>query len=169
MDAYHEICVPKIGEPTTSWCLISRTVGTNAMVDHWSFSLQAAINRSHSSLHIPAVCCMVCWRLITAIWIYSHSIACCFLFLLPSVLQMIVQIATCVLFSVAASAASRWTNWCVCCCCVPLSAALDAAPVDRLISHPLSPCWGVSVALICYCGIEQEDDNEMKWEVLRNK
>ena len=68
----------------------------------------------------------------------------------------------------AALAASRWTNWYLCSCCVPMSDVLDEAPIDRLDSEPPLPCRGVCLAMIWWCGIGVEDEHEMKWEVLWN-
>ena len=76
--------------------------------------------------------------------------------------------ATSVMCSVAVLAASQWTNWCLRCCGAPASVTSDAAPINPLGSDPRSPCCGVFVDMICCCGIGEEDDNEKKWEVLRN-
>jgi len=49
--------------------------------------------------------------------------------LLP-VLKMIFKCASCVMGLVAASAASRWTNWYLRSCCVPISDVFDEAPAN---------------------------------------
>jgi len=46
-------------------------------------------------------------------------------------------------------------------------ADVDEVPIECLDSNPLSPYRGVSVAMIRWCGIGEEDDNEKMWEVLR--
>jgi len=152
---------------TTTWCSTSRTMQKNASVDHGGFSLQVAMNWSHSSLLTPTVHYTVSWRQFTSIWILSHPTACCFLFLLLPVLETIFKCASWVICLVAALTASRWTNWCLCSCCVPMIAVFDVAPANRLDIDPLSPCWGGCVSMICWCGIGEEDDNEKKWEALR--
>jgi len=133
----------------------------------WRFLLSAAINWPGSSLRTPAVHYTVNWRLFTSIWIYSHPTECCFSFLLLPALRMIFKCAFWVICLVAALVASRWTNWCLRFCCVPMSDALDVAHANRLDLDPLSPGWGGCVSMICWCGIWEEDDNEKKWEVLR--
>jgi len=75
--------------------------------------------------------------------------------------------ASWVIFLVAASAASRWTNWCLHCCCVPISDVFNVAPANRLDFDPLAAGWGGCVSIICWCGIGEKDDKEEKWEVLR--
>ena len=158
---------PKIPEITTSWCSISRTVRTNALVDHGGFPLWAARNWSCSSWRTPAAWYMVNWRPLTMVWIYSQPTACCFLFVLLPVLLMILKCASRVIFLVAALAASRWTNCCLCSCCVPISDKFVKAPANRLDSDPLGPGWGHGVSMICWCGIAEEDEYKKKWEVLR--
>jgi len=65
-------------------------------------------------------------------------------------------------------AASQCTNSYLRSCCVSMSDKLNETSVGRLDSDPVSPGWGVCVSMIWWCGIEEEDDNEMKYEVLRN-
>jgi len=50
---------------------------------------------------------------------------------------------------------------------VPISVVFDEAPANRLDLDPFGPGGGGCVSMICWCGIEDEDDNEKKWEVLR--
>jgi len=151
----------------TSWCSISRTVRTNAFVDHGSFPLGAAMNLLRSSLRAPAVCYMVNWPPIASIWIYSHPTACCFIFLLLQVLRIIFKCASWVICLVAASAASRWTNLCLRSCCVPRMSVVDVTPTNRPVFDPLSPGGRGYLSMMCWCGIGEEDDNERKWEALR--
>jgi len=155
-------------ELTTSWCSISRTVRTKAFINHGGFPLRAARYWSCSSLRIPAVHYSINWQPSTIIWTYSHPIVCCFLFILLLVLRTIFKCASWVMFSVATLAASQCTNWCLRRCCVPWSDALNEAPVVSLDSDLLSPVWGVCVVMTCWCGKGEEDDNQKKWEVLRN-
>ena len=157
----------KIPELTTSWCSISCTMRTNAFVDHGGLALRAAINWSRSSLHTPAVHYILSWLPSISIWSYSHPIACCCLLLLHLVLRTIFRCATWAILSVAAIAASWWTNWCLHCSCVPARGALDDAPIVRLDSDCITLGWGHFEAMTCCCGKDEEDDNE-KWKVLRN-
>jgi len=156
----------KIPELTTSWCSILQTVRTNAFVDHAGFRLQAAINSLRSSLRRPAVQYTVNWPPIASIWLHSHPTACCFLFFLLSVLPTIFKCAFWVKCLVAALAASRWTNLCLCYCCVPGISVLDVAPANLPVFDPLSPGGGGCVSMMCWCGIGEDDDNERKWEAL---
>jgi len=149
------------------WCSISRTVQTNVMVEHGGFPLWVVINWSRSSRRIPAAWYTVNWWLLTTVWIYSHTAACCFLFVLLPVLGMIFKCASWVILLVAALAASRWTNWWLHSCCVPISDLFVKTPANRLDSDPLGTGWGGCVFMICWCGIAEEDDNEKMWEVLR--
>jgi len=158
----------KIPELTTSWCSISQTVRTNALLDHGGFPFRAEINWLWSFVCIPSVHYTVSWPSFTVIWIYSHLIACYFLFLLFPVLHTIFKCACCVILLVAALAALRWTHCCLHCCCVQESHVLGVTPVDRPGSVPFSPGSGVCVAMIRWCRIGEEDDNKKKWEVLRN-
>jgi len=68
---------------------------------------------------------------------------------------------------VAALAMSRQTNWSLCCSCFSVGGVLDDWPLSLLGSDQLVPGWGVSVAVICWNGKDVEDNNEIKWEVLR--
>ena len=154
-------------ELTTSWCSTACPVRTNALVNHGGFALGAAMNWSQSSLCIPAVHYVVSWWS-TTIWVYSHPIGCCFVFLLHVVLWTICKCEYWVIFLVAVLASLWLTDWYRHCCCVPARDALDEAPIGWLDSDPLTPCWGVFVAMICWCGRGDEDDNEKKWDVLRN-
>jgi len=157
-----------IAELTLLWSLISRMVPTNALVEHGGFHLQAAILWSHSSLCTPDVHYIVSWWPSTLKWIDSHLIECLFLYLLLLGLQTFWKCTFWGIFWVTALAALRWTNWCLHCYFVPAGGALNEAPVGRLDSDRLTPCWGVCGAIICRCGRGEADDNEKKWEVLRN-
>jgi len=157
----------KIPELTTSWCSISRTVWTNAFVNHGGFQLRAAINPLSSSLRTPAVRYAVNWPPIASIWIHSHPTAGCFLFFLLPVLRMIFKCASWVICLVVALAVSRWTNLCLHSCCVPRICVLDVAPANLPVFDPHSPGGGGCVSMMCWCGIGEEDDNERKWEALR--
>jgi len=155
-------------EQRPSWRLISPTVWINVLVDHSGFPLLAEINCSHSSLHTPALHYIVRWRPAATIRIYSHSISCCFLCLLLLVLRMICNWESQVIFAEAALAVLRWTTWCMRCCLVSAGGTLDRVPGDWLDSDLLPDGWGCCGAMICCCGKGEEDDNEKKWEVLRN-
>jgi len=50
---------------------------------------------------------------------------------------------------------------------VPISDVFEVSPASRLDFDPLAACWGDCVSMMCWCEIEEEDDNEKKWEVLR--
>jgi len=123
----------KTQDLATSWCSISRSVLTEAFIDHGGFRLCAVIDWSHSSsLHTHTVRYMVNWRLITMICIYLHPIACCFWFLLLPALWTIFKCTSEGIFLVAASAALWWTNWCLHSRCVPMSDIFDIAPAKQL-------------------------------------
>jgi len=68
----------------------------------------------------------------------------------------------------AALAASQWTLWCLHAYCVQMSDVFVESPANQLDLDPLSPGWGGCVSTIGWCGIEDKDDNEKKWEVVRN-
>jgi len=72
-------------ELTESWCFISRTLRTNALVDHGDFPLRAAVNWPQSSLHTPAVHYIISRRPSTSAQINVYLITCCFIFLLLTV------------------------------------------------------------------------------------
>jgi len=155
-------------ELSASWCSISRSVRTNALVNRGGFPLPAAIYWSRSSLRIPADHYAINWRPSTMIRTYLHPVACCFLFLLLPVLGTIFKCASRAIFWVATLAASRWTNCCQRCCCVHSSDAVYEEPVVSLDSDLLSLSSGICLAMNCWCGKGEEDDNQKKWEVLRN-
>jgi len=142
----------KIPELNPLSCVISRTVPPNALVDHGGFPLQAMIHCSRSSLCTLAEHHIGSWPSSTSIWIDSHPIAYFFSFLLHLVLRTVFKCVAWVIFSVATIAASRWTNHCLCCCCVSPVGALVVVPVVRLDSAPIAPGWSVSVAMTCSCG-----------------
>jgi len=88
-------------------------VWTTALVDHGGFPLQVAIHWSRSSFRTPAVCFIISWQLSTSIGLYSHPIACCFLFLQLPILRTILNCVSWVIFLVAGCAELRWTKWCL--------------------------------------------------------
>jgi len=139
----------RIPELTTSWCSISPTVRTNACADHGCFLLQAATSWSRSSLRTSTVRYTINSRRFTMICICLHPTACCFLFLLLPVLWTIFKWASWVIFLVAASAASRWTCWCLHCCCFPMSDVFDVSPANRLDFDPLAAGWDDCDSVIC--------------------
>ena len=94
-------------------------------------------------------------------------ITCCFLLFLRAVLHTFSHCESCVLFSVAAIAASWWTSSCLHCCCVAASGAFDKAPVVQLDSDLIAPGRCVFGDTTCCCGKGETDDTK-KWEVLRN-
>jgi hypothetical protein len=51
---------------------------------------------------------------------------------------------------------------------VPLCDVAAETAIVRLDSDPVTPGGVVSVCMSWWCGIGEEDDNEKKWEVLRN-
>ena len=158
----------EISELRRSRCFNSRTLRTDTTVDHGRFPLRAEMNWSRSSLRITAVYYLVSWPSFTVIWIYWHPTVCCVLLLLFPVLQKIIKSASSVIFLVAAFAALRWTHWYLCSSCVPECDVLVITPDDPPGSVPFSPGGGVCVAINCWCRIGEDDDNEKKWEVVRN-
>jgi len=157
----------KIPDLTTSWCLMSQTVRINTIVDHGGFLLRVEMNWSRSSLRTSGECYMVNWRPFTSILIYSHPIACCFLFLLQQVLWTILKCASWVIYFVAALAASCWTRWCRHSCCVPRIPVFDVPPTSPLEFNLLSRGGDGCASLMCWCGIGAQDDKEKKWDILR--
>jgi len=141
-----------IPELTSSWCSIPRTVQTTAVVDHGGFPWWEVINWSHSNLCKPVAWCTGNLYLLTTVCINSHPTACCFFFVLLPMLRMIYQCASWVIFWVAALAVSRWTNWCLYSCCVPMSDVFEEAPANRLNLDLLGPGWGDCVYMVC--GVE---------------
>jgi len=144
-----------IPELTTPCSLILRTMRTNASLDHGGVPVRAAINWPCSSLRTPAAGYIISWLPATSIVLYSHPIACYFLFLVLPVLLTIFNCASRVIFSVTTFAASQWAEWCLRCSWVSVVGKLDEVPVILLDSVPLSPCWGVCAAMICCCGSEE--------------
>jgi len=157
-----------ITELTTSWCAISRTLQMKALDHHGGCPLRMVINWSCNSLSTPALNCIISGQPFTMIWIYLHPTVCFFVFVLFPVLRTIFKTASWVLFLVASLAESRCTNWCLHSCCVPMRDVFNESPANRLDFDPLVPGCGGCVSIICCCGIGEEDDNEKKWEVLRN-
>jgi hypothetical protein len=157
----------KIPELITSWFSISRTVRTIAFLDHGGFPLRAAMNSFRSSLRTAAIRYGLKWPPIAWKWIHSHPSTYCFLYLLLPVLRTIFKCASWVICMVAALAASRWTTLCLHSCCVPRICIVDVAPANLPVFDPLSPGGGGCVFMMCWCGIEENNDNERKWEALR--
>ena len=152
---------------TTSWCWICQTVGTNALVDQGGLPIKPAINLLCSSLRTLAAHYMVNQPPFASIWMYSHPAACCFWFLPLPVWRTIFKFASWVIWLVAALAASLWTNLGPGCCCVPRIEVFDVVPAKLPIFDALSPGGGDCVCMMWWCGLEDEDDNERKWEALR--
>jgi len=158
----------KIPVLNSSQCSISRTVQKIAMLDDRDFSLQAAINWMHSSLHTPTARDMVYWCTFTMICIFSPPTAWWLLFFtVVPVIRTIFQCRSWVIWLVAALAASRWPNWCLHYRCVPMSDVYDIAPSNRLDLDPLSVGWSCCVSMIKGSGIGEDDNNEKMWVILR--
>ena len=98
----------------------------------------------------------------------SHPITCRILFLLLPVGGSIFECASMVILLVASLAVSRWTNCCLHCSCIAVGGVLDEAPAIQLNSDPVAHCCVLCGAMICWCGKDEEDDNEKMWDVLRN-
>jgi len=156
-----------IPELRISWCSILRTEWSNALVDLGGFQLLAGINWSHRARCTPAVYCRVTWQPFTTVWIYSHPPACCFIFVLLPVLRTIFKCPWWVIFLVAGLAVLRWSHWCLHSCCVLICDVFDKAPSNQLDLDLLWPGWGCCVSMIWWCGMEEEDDNEKKWEIVK--
>jgi len=157
----------KIPELSPSWCSISQTVWTNALVNSGGFPVHSTIDCSHSSLRTHAVRYTTKWWPFTTVWIYSHPTACCFFYVLLPVLLTSFKCAFWVIVLVAALVVLRCTNWWLRSCCVPMSDVFDEAHANWFDLDQLSPVWVGCVSMICWSGIGEEDDNEKKWEVLR--
>lgn len=154
----------KMRDLTTSWCFISWTVQTNAMVNDGSFPLQVAMNLLHSFLHTPSGYYIISWRPSTLIWIYSHPIACSMSVILLPVLWIIFYCASRLIFLVTAIAMSQLTSYCLRKHSVSADGVLDETPIVLLDSDPLVSCWGVCGAMKCWCG---SAEITKMWEVLR--
>jgi len=161
------ISCAKLPEYWTSRGSISRALRTNALVDHRWFPLREAIDLSTSTRRTLAVCYTVHWRPLTTVWRYLHPTAYCFFFVLLPVWRKIFKCASWVLYLVAVSAASWWTNWCLRYCCLPISDIFDAAPAHWSDLDRLGPGGGGFVSMMCWCGIGEEDDDEKMGEALR--
>jgi len=137
---------------------------TNALVDHGGFPLWAVINWSLSFLRTRAVHYSVSWLWSTSLWIDSHAIAYCLLFLLLPVLCTIFKCTSRVIFFIATIAVSRWTNRCPHCCCIWPGGALVEAPAVWLDSAPIAPGRSVSEAMSCCCGkVRKMHQQNVKW------
>jgi hypothetical protein len=111
---------------------------------------------------------MVSWRPITLVWIDTHQCACCYILVLLLDFLNILHLASWVIFPVAVLVTSWWTNLYWHCSGVPANATLKVALLDRLDTDSLIPCSVVSESIISCCGLREEDDNEMEWEVVGN-
>jgi hypothetical protein len=100
-------------------------------------------------------------------YILLHSTACCVAILLLPVLGMIFKFASWVIFLVAPSAGSLWTNWCLQCCCKPMGNVFDVAPGNQLDAYLLTSDGDDYVSISCSCTLGKNDDNAKQWEVLR--
>ena len=61
------------------------------------------------------------------------------------------ECASWVIFVLATIALLRWTNWCLCCCCVSLSEELFKAPAVGLDLAQIASSGSVSGAMVCCC------------------
>jgi len=156
-----------IPEQTTSWISISRNRERNAFVDEGGLSLRVVINWSQSFWRTPAVRYIVSWPPSTLIWSYTHPIACCFLLMLLPVSCTLSKCASWAIISVGAVVVSRWTNSCLCCCCISVRGAFNEELIVRLDSDSITSSWGICGAMTCCCEKNDEHDYE-KWKVQRN-
>jgi hypothetical protein len=129
---------------------------------------RAEINSSRGSPRTPVIQYIVCWPPPIAIWSYWHLIAWRCLLLLHPVLCTVYKSVSWAICSVAAIAALRWTNWCLCRSCVPARVWLEEAPDIRLDLDWDTSGRAVFGSMTCCCRNSKEDDNE-KWTVLRNR
>jgi hypothetical protein len=156
-----------IPDMTTSWCSIMRTLWTHASVIDGDLALQILKNGSCSSLCKRTVHYTVNSQPFTLIWIYFYPTGSCFSFLLVPVLQTICKCASWVIILVAALGALQWTYWCVRSGWVPIRAVYDFQPVNQFNFDLLSPGWSGCESMICWCGVGEEDDYKIEWEILR--
>ena len=91
-DVYHEIRLWKSQNWQHRDVQFCRTLRTNTLVDHGDLPLREVINWSRSPLCTPAVRHIFSWPSFTQIWIDSHPIAWCFLFLLLPVLRTFLNV-----------------------------------------------------------------------------
>ena len=52
---------------------------------------------------------------------------------------------------------------------MPRISVFDVERANLPVFDPHSPGRGGCLAKMCWCGIQEEDDNEKKWEALRTK
>jgi len=133
----------------------------------WRFGVMGS-DKVVLNLSTPTIRYTVTWLLFTSTWIYSHQTAYCFTIMPLPVLLTIFECASCVLFLVAALAMSWWPNWCQLACCVSISDAFLVVPINYFDSDPLLPRYGGWVSMNYCCGIDDEENNEMKSEVFQN-
>jgi len=143
-------CIPEL---TSLWCPISWTVQAAALFNHGGFPWQEAMTWSRSALCTAAMRYIVMWLSSPWMWIDSHPIICCFLFLLLPVVSTNCEHAFWVIISVATIEASGWTNWCLHRCSVSLGGASVEAPVIRLDLGQNAHVWSVSAAMTSRCGM----------------
>jgi hypothetical protein len=134
-----------------------KTLQTNALVDRGGFPLWAKMDWWRSSLRIPAVYYTVSWPSLTLIWMYSHPIGCCSIFLLLPVLRTVFKCASWVIILMTTLLALWWRKWWPRFCYVVESDILDVTPVDPPGSVPFLPGSGVCVAMICWYWIGEEN------------
>lgn len=129
----------KISKRASLRCSISRIVRTNDLCEQGGFPLRAVAHGSQSSLCTPGVWYPVNYSALITVWINSHHTACCVLLVLLPILWIIVQSASWVIFVLALSAMSHWTNCCLSCCFVPISDIFDQAPANCQDLDPHGP------------------------------
>ena len=64
--------------------------------------------------------------------------------------------------------ASQLTGWSQLCYSVSVGGTFVEQPVARPDLEQLAPCRGVCGAMICCFGKGEDNDNEKKWEVIKN-
>ena len=157
----------KIPQRTTTWCLVSTTMQTDAVNDQGGFTAQAAMNWSGRSRRTPVVRHMVKWPPFSTMCRYIYLTTCLSVFLQLPVSWKIFRWASWVIFLVAASAVSRWTDFCPHCGVMSMSDVFNLSPANWSDYYPLAPRWGGCVSMSWWCGIGEEDDNKTKWKLLR--
>jgi len=93
---------------------------------------------------------------------------CGFVFLLLQVSQTMCKCISWVIFLVATSAVLWCSDWCLRSCGLPQSNVVGLTPDDPAGLVPFSSRCGICVAMIFWREIEKEDDNEEKWDGLKN-
>jgi len=125
------------------------------------FPLRAAITWSSSTVCIPALNYVVSYLPSTLIWINSHPITCCWIFMLLIALWTVFKYPFSVMICVVVLVVQQWTNGCLGGYCDSADGALHKAQLSRLNLELPPPSWCVLGAIRWRCGTGEKDYGEM--------